>query len=38
MDQSGRQAVSGGKSKIGQLIYKGQKLCDTLELPTWVFQ
>jgi len=31
-----RQAVSGGKRKIGQLIYKGLKLCDTLGPPTWV--
>lgn len=37
-DGSRRQAVTGGKSKIGQLIYKGQKLCDTLESPTWVSQ
>ena len=37
-DGSRRQAVSGSKSKIGQLICTGLKLCDTLELPTWVSQ
>ena len=31
-----KTAVSGSKSKIGQLICTGLKLCDTLEPPTWV--